>query len=62
MQLQDSLVLIRKQLTLREYRGYLKGRILECRFQVSVDMSPLEITDILSLSQELETELMKLGE
>ena len=46
--------IIKRQLTLREYRGYIKGRILELQYGINKNMTPIQIEGSLNTIQELE--------
>lgn len=46
--------IIKRQLTLREYRGYIKGRILELQYGINKNMTPIQIEESLNTIQELE--------
>lgn len=50
---------IKKQLTDKEYRGYLKGNILAIRMNLTSNLSPTELLDALSQSEHYEKELQK---
>lgn len=46
--------IIKRQLTLREYRGYIKGRILELQYGINKNMTPIQIEESLNTIQELK--------
>lgn len=46
--------IIKRQLTLREYRGYIKGKILELQYGINKNMTPIQIEGSLNTIQELE--------
>ncbi|MCW5932007.1 MAG: hypothetical protein KIS69_10180 [Bacteroidetes bacterium] len=46
--------IIKRQLTLREYRGYIKGKILELQYGINKNMTPIQIEESLNTIQELE--------
>jgi hypothetical protein len=53
----NVLPLIRKQLTAKEYEGYLLGRILEIRFTMNTNMPAEIIYSSMQLAKEFEEEL-----
>lgn len=56
----NTIEIIEKQLTEREYYGYLKGKILELRFSLTADMSPIDQSKVLQLSAAYEKKLQRI--
>lgn len=51
--------IIKKQLTMREYRGYLKGTILELQLNIGPHLTATEIENQLNIIKSYERELNK---